>query len=245
MRIKQKTLIILGIILLLFIVSCSTEKKDLKETSAKEISSEQITEKAKIIITEKIDNNQDVVYEKIDIKYETEEQEYKGYFDPALRGSFDWINENIGDEIFLSWWDYGHMIRGYCEKEVVIYSPSADILWSLASGKWNESKSGAFSSKERIYDVAFALTASDLNDTLEIMEKYSTKYIYVTTRDAPASFVLFRIANLEEEEYIDEDYQVKEKAYSTTLFKMLDKEELTGFSLVYSDVIVRIYQLSE
>ena len=226
-RMKSKNLtfgiLILTIIGIIFIIGCA-EKIETPE--------EQISEKAKIITKEG---------EMKDIVYEKDNQEFQNYFDPQYRDALDWIKENIKDAIFLNWWDYGHMIRGYTNNDVVIFSPSEDILWSLASGKWDEEGSGKFSTKEQIDDVVLALTTTDVSKTTEIMEKYNADYVFVTKRDMASSFILFKIAGLED--YLDENYKPKNKAISTILFRMLNKEGVEGFSLVYDDEMVRIYKV--
>jgi len=221
--------IILILILLVFVIGCAQEK----------IIIENIGDNAEII--KKEGTYQGVDYESEDIKYKKDEQEFQGYFDPALKESFEWIAQNSENAVFLSWWDYGHMIRGYTGKDVIIYSPSKDILWSLASGTWDEEKGGKFSSKEKISDVAVALTTINSDKTKEIMEKYNADYVFVTTRDAASSFVLFRILGLED--FLDGDYKTNDKAKATILFRMIDKGVIEGFKLVYSDELVRIYKI--
>jgi len=138
--------IFLFLTLLFLIVGCTKQPETPQEQTIKE---EQISDNSKLIIKEGTYKGKG--FQRTDIKYEKDNKEFQNYFDPALKDSLDWIKENTDDNvIFLSWWDYGHMIRGYTERDVIIYSPSKDILWSLASGKWNEEESGEFSSKERL-----------------------------------------------------------------------------------------------
>ncbi|MBL7054426.1 hypothetical protein ISS05_01560 [Candidatus Woesearchaeota archaeon] len=225
--------IILFLFLVIFIIGCDEE-----QTEPEDIIGEQIGNNPNIIITKETYQGKD--FEKLDIKYEKDNQEFQNYFDPAFRNALDWIKEDIEDFVFLGWWDYGHMIRGYTNNDVIIYSPSEDILWSLASGKWDEEDSGKFSTKEQIEDVVLALTTTDSVKTEEIMEKYNAEYVFVTKRDAASSFIFFKIAGLED---YTENYQPNEKAQETILFRMLNKEEVEGFSLAYNDGMVRIYKL--
>lgn len=203
------------------------------------VEKERINENAKIVTYQ--GTYHDAEYERKDILYEKGGNEFSGYFDPDLRGALDWVDENI-DGKFLCWWDYGHMIRGYTGNEVVIFSPSEDILWSLSSGRWDEEKSGAFSSKEKVADVAAALTAESPQVTRQTMQKYNASHVFVTTRDAASAFVLFRIAGLEE--YLEGDYSTNEKAASSMIYRMVNMERIDGFEFVYSDSLVRIYQAS-
>ena len=102
---------------------------------------------------------------------------------------------------------------------------------------------GTYSGKEKIDDVVLALTTTDAGKTINIMEKYNADYVFVTARDASTGFVLFKIAGLDLEEYVDENFKPKEKAQSTILFKMINMESVEGFELVYDDSNVRIYKL--
>ena len=229
--------IIFVLILMIFIAGCvrHTEKQ------GEVVSSEQIGDNAEIITIEGSYKGQD--YQSPDIVYETDNQEFQSYFDPMFRPALDWIKEDIEETaVFLGWWDYGHMIRGYTGRDAIVYSPSEDILWSLASGKWDEAGSGAFSSKEKIDDVVLALTTTDATKTKEVMEKYNADYVFVTKRDAYSAFVLFKIAGFDIADYIGEEYQPKEKAQSTILFRMLRMDEIEGFELIYGDDAVRIYR---
>ena len=226
---------ILFLFLGIFIIGCA-EKVPIE----KEVSSEKLNDDAEIITTEGAYQGKE--FEKTDIKYEKDGEEFQNYFDPQFRDALDWVKETTEDAVFLNWWDYGHMIRGYAGREVVIFSPSEDILWSLASGKWDEEGSGRFSTKEQINDVVLALTTTDISKAKEVMEKYNAEYVFVTERDIASSYVLFKIAGLDD---YYEGYKLKEKAMPTILFRMINKEGVEGFSLVYDDEMVRIYKSSE
>lgn len=58
--------------------------------------------------------------------------EQNGYFNAYLRNALDWIKLDTPESaVFLNWWDYGHMIVGYSEKESVIKNPSEEALVSV------------------------------------------------------------------------------------------------------------------
>lgn len=232
----MKKEVFLILFLAFFIIGCAEKTEEQIEKGK---SSEQLSDDAELITTEGTYQGSD--FKKLDIKYEKDGEEFTNYFDPQLRTALDWIKENTEDAIFLSWWDYGHMIRGYAGREVVIFSPSEGILWSLASGKWDEEGSGKFSSEEQIDDLVSALTTNDVGKTREIMKKYNANYVFVTKRDIASSFVLFKIAGLEN--YLDENQKPTNKALPTILFRMINKEGVEGFELVYDDELVRIYRL--
>jgi len=233
---KKTTKIIFSFILLIFIIGCTTQQDQTPEETIKE---QQISENARIITTERTYNDEE--YQRTDIRYERDNQEYQNYFEPQFQPALDWIKENTEQTTkFLNWWDYGHMIRGYTGRDTIIFSPSEDILWSLASQQWDEEASGRFSTKQEINDVATALTTEDPEITIEILKRYNADYIFTTKRDEASAFIFFKITD--KEGYIEE-YKPKEKALNTILFKLLNKEEIEGLELVYQDDITSIYRL--
>ncbi|MFC1800551.1 hypothetical protein ACFLYT_00675 [Nanoarchaeota archaeon] len=208
-----------------------------------------------VIDTEKISDSVEVLtveselgdetWESQTIKYEKDGKVLENYFNPWLRPSFDWISENVGeDSVILSWWDYGHMIKGYTNRDVVLYSPSEDILWTVASGEWDVEGSGPLSSHEKILDVVSVLTTEEPAKVIEIMDQYDADYLFLTAKDSVFSAVLFYLGGLNTEEYQTKDGP-KEKALATMLYRMIGKEEIDGLELVYFDDLVRIYGVSE
>ncbi|MBT5022239.1 hypothetical protein HOK51_00760 [Candidatus Woesearchaeota archaeon] len=230
---KKVILIFVLLVLLVLISGCSQFNFNSFNSSKNTVESndelvvEKIGDSAEIIIKQE---TPEVEY----IKYEQDEEEFQGYIDPLLKPSLEWIKQNIKNSVFLNWWDYGHMIRGYTDNDVIIYSPSEDILWSLASQSWDEKASGNFSSTESIIDVVTALTSNDAIITKNIMEKYGAQYLFTTKRDLDASFVLFKIIGL-----ANSDQNIESSIFN----KMLNKETLEFFELVYEDNFVKIYEL--
>jgi|GEM_PF-1036143 len=113
------------------------------------------------------------------------------FYDQSMRLSLEWIKQNTEDDsIFLNWWDYGHHIRGYTNRDSIIYAPSADILRTTARQTWNP-KSGDFSPHDRVIDTGYALLTSNSNETLRIMDKYNANYIYVQYSDLGKSWAIY------------------------------------------------------
>ena len=210
------------------------------ESNREIIDSEKVGENAQIL-TIKGESNQ-VEYTGYDINYSRDNRIYRNYFESNLRQALGWINENTKENsTFLCWWDYGHMIRGYSGRDVIIYSPSEDILYTLASKKWNEEGSGDFSSREKIDDVVLALVSTDPKETREVMEKYNAEYVFVATEDKFKSYVLFLIAGYDPSEYLVDGEPTK-KAMEIVIFRMIDEQTIEGFELVYSDEYAKIYR---
>jgi len=176
-----------------------------------------------------------------DIAYTVDGRDFRNYFLVELRPALDWVADNVPeDAVFLNWWDYGHMIRGYTGREVIIYSPSADLLWSLASGKWNVEGSGDFATDEEITDVLFGLLF-DVGRTKVVMDKYSAGYVFVVDMDLPIfEHILINLGLYDD---ISEEER-KEKIQESVLVGFLNEEEFEGFELVYSDDKVKIYKKS-
>jgi asparagine N-glycosylation enzyme membrane subunit Stt3 len=58
--------------------------------------------------------------------------EHSGYWGVNMRNALEWIkNSTPEDAVFLNWWDYGHMIVGYAERESVSKNPSSEALISV------------------------------------------------------------------------------------------------------------------
>ncbi|MBW2975885.1 hypothetical protein KY347_00405 [Candidatus Woesearchaeota archaeon] len=223
--------VILFLFLIIFVMGCTQE---IEEPAEKITSAEQISDDAKIITIE--GDYEGKGYERQDIIYEKGGREFQNYFDPGLKNALNWVKENIKDEIFLCWWDYGHMIRGYTGNDAVIFSPSEEIMWSVASGEWDEEKSGKFSSQEKINDVALALTTSNVSKAMEIMKKYGAGYVLVATDDSDKAYVLFKISSIE---------LTRTSLYASMLQRMINMEGIEGFELVYEDNTARMYTPSK
>lgn len=195
-----------------------------------------------IITIEGIVTKTNASYVRYDINYTKNNISMRNYFLPNIRPALDWIKENtVENSTFFNWWDYGHMIQGYTGRDVVIFSPSKDILWSVASGQWDETASGPLSSNEKIIDVAFALFSSDTKDLVNTMKKYNSEYAFVTEIDK--TVVIYWLDKFHMEKYFEEN-ELKEIVSELVLFKMLNEKEVEDFELVYSDNLVKIYKLS-
>lgn len=175
-----------------------------------------------------------------DISYTVDGRNFRNYFDARLRPALDWINENTAENsIFFNWWDYGHMIRGYTARDTIIYSPSDDMLNTLASGQWDEETGGDFSPREKTGDMVLAFLSEDEEMSKAIAERYETDYILVTELDR--RILLFFFEKLEMQKYV-RDGQATKEADELALFKLLD-DDSDLFEGVYSDEFVKIYKI--
>lgn len=178
--------------------------------------------------------------------------EHKGYFTESLRDILDWIKTNTSENaVFLNWWDYGHMIVGYAERESVIKNPSEEALISVK----DTSGFQEFEPHEMIVDVAKALTTTNENDTLATMSKYGATYVLVTAEDGKGKpYWIFHFAGLNFTNYLNISWQdtglpfdanqYNELGKKTVIYRTLTNAEIQGLTLVYSDENVRVYKRS-
>ncbi|MFH1589737.1 MAG: hypothetical protein ABIB43_04185, partial [archaeon] len=143
--------------------------------------------------------------------------------------------------IFLSWWDYGHMIRGYTGREAIVYSPSEDLLWTLASGTWDEESSGEFAAFDDMQDVSFALFGDNIDQTRVLMFKHDAHYVFVSSIDEDIFKYTLFYKLYPENEFTEEEKL--EKINDTVIKRFLNEEDFEFFRLVYSDEIVKIYEM--
>ncbi len=157
----------------------------------------------------------------------------------SMRPGMEWLKENTpADAVIMSWWDYGHAIRAYAEREPVVDAPSKEALTTTVSkhlGKDpDEVECDDCIEHEKLQEVAEVfLTESDAR-TAELMEKHGATYLYVHREDEDKSFAMFII--------LDEE---KIPIESTVLGKALAGEPIEGFSLVYEDGVCVIYKLDD
>jgi hypothetical protein len=185
-----------------------------------------------------------------EITYTKEGEEHKGfyisYLNPALN-LFVKDEEKIPeDAVFLNWWDYGHMIVGYGERESVLKNPSEEALDSVIDPEGIVE----FDPHDRLVDVARALTAIDVDTTKSIMDRYGAKYLLITTEDggSKASWI-FQYSGLNSTEYVGatsmtfnyKDYTDLGK--ETTIYRLLSESIVDDLTRIYSDDYVKIFEM--
>ena len=179
------------------------------------------------------------------IEYVDETGKHVGDYFVSMKDSLDWIKVNTPeDSLFLCWWDYGHMIKGYAERNVVVRDPSEQILESVT----NAEEITQIESHETIVDVATAFSTTDSTKTLQIMETYDASYIVVNEIETQKAFWIFQIAGLNTTEYAYEYWPpgqsaFTDKAKETMLARLVENRETNPFSLVYSDETIKVYEI--
>jgi uncharacterized membrane protein len=159
-------------------------------------------------------------------------------FDDAMKSGLLWINSSTPENAtFLCWWDYGHMVKAVGERDVVVRNPSHEILASIA----DPSGLKEFDPNSKIQDVATVLTTTNQSQTLQIMAKYNATYIMVHRDDLVKSAWFFRIAGLNETDYVTSQ-GFTDLGDNTMIVRLLDNRD-TGFTLVFHDEQMKIYKI--
>lgn len=177
-----------------------------------------------------------------ELEYTDEGGKHSGmYFMVEMRNALDWIKGNTPENAtFLCWWDYGHMIKGYAERNVVVRNPSEETIECVADpGSITE-----FDPHERVLDVAKAFSTSNSTEMLQIMEKYNVTHIVVCTDDLLKSFWMYKFAGLEPTDYLvpqDSSHEFTDAGMQTMIARLLENRD-TGFTLIYEDEEIKVYK---
>jgi len=136
------------------------------------------------------------------IEYTKNGKRFKAsFYIDDMRPSLEWINRNTEkDSVFLSWLDYGHLIRGYSGRDSVVYNPSGeyfDRIFSDEAGEifrktWNVKNAGELSSHDKLVDAGYALLTSNPDETLGIMDKYNANYLYIHHTETGKSGTIYK-----------------------------------------------------
>jgi len=187
-------------------------------------------------------------YEEYDIKYSIDGNEYDGGFYFDYQPAFDWIKNNTEeDSVILSWWDYGHMIRGYSERDPIIVNPSKSLTDSIADSKSIE----YWEDEDKVNAVAQAYITNDSSETIRIMEKYNATYIFTTEKDRTNILYSFFMAlELDMGDFFDFSdhnflWNPTEKGRQTIIYRVWSNENIEGLELTYSDINTRIYKITD
>jgi asparagine N-glycosylation enzyme membrane subunit Stt3 len=167
------------------------------------------------------------------------------YFEPQMRIGLDWIkNATPENAVFLCWWDYGHMIKGYAERSVVARNPSHEWINMIAE-PWR-SQVTEFDPNEKIVDIAKALTTINSTETLQTMQKYGATYVVVYKDDLLKSSWMYKVAELDPPTqyitYQNSTYTFTDAGMNTMISRLLDNRD-TGFTLVYQDASMKVYKI--
>jgi hypothetical protein len=186
----------------------------------------------------------EINYSTYELEYIKDQQMFKVWFSQNLRPSLDYLKSRSSpSDKVLTWWDNGHLIRGYARREPIVYSPSYDLLDTVAGGKWDEEKLGTFSSTDDLTNVAYALLADSPKITQGIMKKYNAEWVYVTRADMKKIGGMVQLLDEDLESYLDDIGAPKQDVLHKALFRMADGWTVPGFAKEYEDEYATVYRL--
>jgi len=176
------------------------------------------------------------------IRYELNGEQQSGVLMHEHRAALDWLQVNTGDDaVIMSWWDYGHAVRGYSQREPVADGPSESLRETMAD---KGAEVSHWESEERLKDLATALTSEAPEESKAIMNEYGADYVYVARRDVNGiEWAMFKAAGTSDK-YIDQqDGSTNDAAYQTLIFRLWGELDVEGFELAYKDTYVKIYEI--
>jgi asparagine N-glycosylation enzyme membrane subunit Stt3 len=192
------------------------------------------------------------------LKYIKNGIEHQGYYIPSMKETLDWIKTNTSENCtILCWWDYGIMIEGYAERNVIARYCSLAITDAIGmfgildeEGKKKFIEEHEWDSNETVQELASVLTETNIssNETKEIIQKYNVSYIFTSKYDKDIALVFFKASGKNIDKYITNG-TFNEKCNDTLIFKMWDDNpDITGLELIYEQPLeekrtVRIFKL--
>jgi hypothetical protein len=176
-------------------------------------------------------------YEKIVYERDGETVDPDQILPESMRPGMEWLKENTPtDAVIMSWWDYGHAIRAFAEREPVVDAPSREALTTTVSkhlGKDpDEIECDGCVPHEKLQEIAELLLTESGARAEEIMNNYGAEYLYVNIEDEAKSFAMFIILE-DEQRPLD----------GTVLGRALTGESIDGFELAYEDAVSTVYAL--
>ncbi|MBN2065204.1 MAG: hypothetical protein JW771_00150 [Candidatus Thermoplasmatota archaeon] len=178
------------------------------------------------------------------ISYEKHGETYYGAFMPEIVASLDWLYNNAEENAtILCWWDYGSMVEGYAERNVITTFASENLEETIASyshmseEKKQEdiAKHGGWAPEEYLQDIASVFTCSNIsaNETKAIIETYNVSYIFTRGYDEQIAFIFFKYFDKDTADYID-DYNLTDLAKQSLIFQMWSDDAVPyGLELVH------------
>lgn len=233
----------IGLILLavafIFLTGCLSSSSEIVTTV------EDVDPSTRIItVTEVYADEAEANFSVYELQYIKDERMFKVNFNPYMRPALDYLHENSkpSDKV-LTWWDNGHIVRGYARREPLIYTPCKDILDTVVKGKWDEAALGEFSSKDDVTNVAYALLADSPTIMQGIMKRYGARWVFVARIDQKKIIGMTKLLGEDISNYLDELDEPKATVQHKMLFKMSDGWQVKGFKLAYEDDYAFVYEL--
>jgi len=182
-------------------------------------------------------------YTEYRLQYIKDEQMFDVWWSPRLRPALDFLKQNSKpSDMVLTWWDNGHLIRGYTRRDPIVWTPHYDLLETVAGGKWDESELGEFATKDDLTNVAYALLADSPSITQGIMKRYGARWVFVARIDQQKIAGMVQLMDEDIKNYLDDLNEPKASIRHKVLFKMADGWNVDGFHLRYEDDYAYVYE---
>jgi hypothetical protein len=178
-----------------------------------------------------------------EINYTKNGVRYDGAYVPTLKESMNWIKANTNENCtVLCWWDYGSMIEGYAERNVIARFASLALKDKIAmfgmldeEGKKKFIEENEWTSNETIQELAMVLTTSNISsdDSSTIIQKYNISYIFTRGYDKDCAWIFLNAAGKNANEYFI-DNKPNEMCNETLIYKMWEENpQIYGLQLCY------------
>jgi hydroxylamine oxidation protein HaoB len=106
--------------------------------------------------------------------------------------AFEWIKENTPeDAIFISWWDYGDLIRIFSQREVLISDP-CDSLRCMETVNDDQKDVFRYEDNKKFEDIQNFFTSNE-SEAYKISKTYEASYIFITYEDFAKSWAINHI----------------------------------------------------
>jgi len=261
---KKKTMMVIGFIVIIIIVCIFCffflfkEESNPKEGDIKLISVESIggTYNANIYHQQIYLSGgwQDF----LELNYTKDGKEHQGSYIPSMKDTLEWIKINTSENsTILCWWDYGIMLEGYAERNVIARHASLALKDTIAmfgsldeDGKKKFIEEHEWTSNETIEELAKILITTNISsdETMALIQKYNVSYIFSNSYDELITWIFLDAARKNLDEYYT-DKVPNEKCNETLIFKLWnDVPEISGLELIYEQNIdyersVRIFKI--
>jgi len=186
-------------------------------------------------------------FESGDILYTKDNVSRRGYFFSGFSFALDYLKVNSPENsTILAWWDYGNMIVGYGERGAIAINPSEKLLIGVTG---NSSDNIETDPDDVLDDIGRALTTQDPEETISILRKYNSEFLLIAAGpfgdEGKAKWIFYAGGvSLDEMDNYWFEGEIVGQGKDTILYKMINKEDISGFKLIFEDQNTRIYQIS-
>lgn len=183
------------------------------------------------------------------------------FSDPKTAEGYQWLANNTEtDAAVLAWWDYADGIEKIGNREAVIDEASKNIRNTIGGymdpGKpWHKIEYALwypFESEEKVKDVAEFFLSENATSAKEIAREHGSDYALVMSGDLGKYFALVMASGGNFSDYIIRPTNIsvpvtdmRPYLKKQTIFtRMVDGDDIEGFSKAFDNDRIRIYKLS-